>query len=308
MAKEETFVKKYWKTILLFAVFIGLLIFVVYTYRNEPKEKSKIIFQTDKSKITSVKLISSKEFEIKKLQKGYGLFIPEEVPAIQNRLLDIVNAASKVEYDTIIVQKAVNYNEFGLGQPNTVVVINVGNGSRKVLYIGDKTPTEDGYYAKQEGQSTIYKISLSTGEKFTQPIDNLIDKKIFIFDKEKIDKIVLNYNNFSKIFIKENGVWENGNKQLKQEKANELLDRLSNIEVEGLVSKDQYVKGNRKPYVELVIYEANNEVLNISLIKVNEKYNVIKKGVQVQYYVEEYTFDKIKNDMLRVYQEAIEQT
>lgn len=300
--------KKFWPTIAVSVIFIALLAYVVFT-NNKPQEQKKIqiLFETDKP-ISSIELISDTKVELRKQNDNYILLVPEEVPSVRSKIQEVFDKAKKIEYDTLISQNETNLTQYGLDTPASTVAINVSDGIKKILHIGDKTPTQDGYYVKADDTNTIYKVDAFTVEKFNQKADVFIDKNIYgSFDENKVSKVIIEYANKKWALEKINGEWWYYEKQLKKDRINQLIDETKNISVDGLAPKDQYVSENTTPSAKITAYEADNETLEISLIKFDENtYNIIKQGVEVQYIMSSDSFEKVKNDLVKTFELSIQ--
>lgn len=301
--------RKYWLTIILFILFVTLLIYVIYTSKNKQdnQNQSQVLFNLDKTKISSIILDSASHMEFKKSGDKYQLFIPEKVPTIQSKVEQLFDAASKVEYVLLISQNETNFEQFGLINPQATVGININDGSKKTLIIGKQTPSQDGYYSKEEGTNNVYKLDWTFTNQFMLGSDEFIDRNTFAsFDKDKVDKVELFIDNLPKIFEKKDNSWWYDGKQLDMAKANQLMDKLRDITVDGISSKDQYVGTNESPNVKIIIYQGDVEVFNAWFVKKTElSYNIIKTGEEVQFYMSEDSFEMIKNSMISTFNESI---
>lgn len=303
--------KKYWLTVASIVIFAALLVYVIYVYKFKTVEQKnpQVIFQTDISKISSVVLTSKgSTMELKKVNGKYVIHIPEEVPSIQNKVLGIFQAASKIDYQEIISQKENNLAQYGFENPEAIVKINTTGGLTRTFQVGIQAPSGDGFYFKEEGQNIVYKVGSELAGQFTQGINDIANKDIFAeFDKNTADKIIVSFNEQTKTFEKKNGSWWVDGKQMKQDKTNQLMDQFKDVSVDGVSSKDKYINTSIPPILKIVVYENGIEYMNTLVIKRDENtFTVIKEGMAgVQYYVSSETYQKMRDNLVRVFQEAI---
>ena len=307
--------KRYWPTIAIVVTFAILLGYVIYIYKfkSTEQESPQVIFQTNDSKITSIALTSKGltmeliRTEGQKTNGKYLIYIPEEVPAVQSKVQSIFKAASKIEYQEIISQDESNHTQYGFENPEAKFRINTLDGVTKTFQVGTKTPSEDSYYFKEEGRDIIYRVEAEVAEQFTQGINDIAEKNLIAgFDKNNVDRIVIDFDTQSKIFEKRNGTWWVDGRQMKIDKANQLMDQFRDSGVDGISDKDNYVSANALPLLKVVVYKGEVEVLSVVLInRDDDTFNAIKQGIGVQYLVTGETYQKLRDNLVRIFQEAI---
>lgn len=293
--------KKYLKTIILSVMFIGLLIFVIFSYsKSTKKDEAKVLFETNKTDISSV-IFNKVEFKM--INDSYAMFIPEEVPADSNVIQEFVNRCSKIEYMSIISKDGQNLSEFGLENPSKLITINKNNGNKFSFSIGDKTPSEDGYYIKDD-KNQVYKISSDLGSTFEKTQDDFINKSITKFDMDKTDKIVYVINNAEYVLARVNNVWQINNIPLDKNISTQLIDKIQTITVDGLLPKENYVVPPNYDF-KAFVYSGGTELLNIMAVKINDnQYLITKLGINAQYYITSEHFETIKTDILNLFGQA----
>lgn len=285
--------KKYWGIIVLSVIFLALLAYVVYAFKFDTKNVSnKVLFETDILNISSVSIDSPISYEVKKTAYGYGLFVPENIPAKNEILEDIVKTCSKIEYESIIEENSKNLGQFGLENPTAVLNIKTVSDSQKVIYFGKKTPVNDGVYVKFDKENTVYKINDIVSNKLTQNVNDIIDKNLLQFNKEIIDRVVLFSNGQNIEFVKEDNLWFYQEVVIDQDLVNQLFDKLQSIEVGGIINKNEYITELSNPEIQFSMFASDKEELAIDMHLINDRYIVIKDGIPLQYY---YSVDDMKN-------------
>ncbi|MDP4267648.1 MAG: DUF4340 domain-containing protein [Bacteroidota bacterium] len=304
--------RKYWPTILIFILFISLLGYVIYTWGYKPSSPSNTqkIFDISQDQVSSVEVKTPEsKYEVKKEDKHYSLFIPEEVGSYESYLEGIVTGATGISYQMIISENEQNLAQFGLDNPSNIVTINLKDGSKKVLQIGKGTPTQDGFYVKEEGKNIIYKVDASTAGTLQKNINDIINKNVLaIFNTTDSNKIVLTVNGQAKTFDKKNNNWFVDGKQLNADKITQLTDTIKKLEVDGMSNKADYVDANSTPFIRLQVYQDASEFMDLSLIERDSSaYNVVMKNFPVQYYISKDNFNTKKDDLIKIYNEAMSQ-
>lgn len=300
--------KKYWPTILIFILFISLLGYVIFTWgnKNSKQENTKKIFEIPQDQISSIEVVSTSKFEIKKINNYYSLLMPEEIPAYESYGKDLFAQASKIEYTDIISQNEADLSPYGLNDPLVAATIKLKDGSQKVIQIGNDTPIGESVYLKEGGQNTVYKVSLSSIDQFQESIDNIINKNVLNgFKPDDSNKVILIIDGQAKTFDKKDGKWFTDGKELSNDKVGQLKETLSSIEVDGLADKNVYVDASAKPFIKLQAYKDSVEIFNLSMVEKDiDAYHIILKGLSTQYYINKETFEPIKEQLIKTYDEA----
>lgn len=293
--------RKYIPTIIFFVIFVGLLIFVLFNYKDKTNtNKSQVLFQANRADITSVEYTTNTKMEFKNINNVFGLFVPQEVPSEISKIDEFVNKCLKIEYQSLISQNESNLSQYGLDNPLKTIKINKKDSSFS-FSIGDKTPTSDGYYIK-DSKNNVYKISSELGGSFEQEVNYFINKKVVNLNKDTLDKIVVNYDG-EKVLEKANGSWKYGDIVLNQNMTNQLFDQANSILIDGLLPEERYFDTTMPDY-KVAAYQGDKTALEIAVKILDEGYAVAKSGVQVQYYMSKETFGQVISDTNGVFQGA----
>jgi hypothetical protein len=59
LVKKEALMRKYIPTIIFSIIFVGLLLFVIFNYKDKSANKSQILFEANRAQITSIEYISN---------------------------------------------------------------------------------------------------------------------------------------------------------------------------------------------------------------------------------------------------------
>jgi hypothetical protein len=307
MAKKETSMKKYLGLILglIFVLMLGFTIY--YSSKISSKKDEKIIFQTEKNNIEAIDINSESLFKVERDNGKYKLITTKEIPYMQNAVEGLFESASKIEYSSIVEENAKDIAQFGLSEPKAQVKLRLKDNSYKTFNIGKQTPTQDGYYFKEDSKPTIYKVSDSSVGPFMQNANELAEKKIFNdLNKDNVTSTVFTYQNPQEVFENKNGQWFYGNKQLDQEKLNYLYNEIKGVTADKIAAEGQLVNENAEPFIEISFQLKDGSTQNTSLIRKDEEnYNIVKQGSNVQYVMSAASFDSYKNSITSAYNELI---
>jgi flagellar basal body-associated protein FliL len=139
--------------------------------------RDRTVFDFDASQVQTLTLVSEEKGEMAiAAQEGGGWQItkPEVAPAEKEAVDDIVSEISKLEADDFAEQKEETTDplkEYKLDKPQSKVVVDLTDGTARVLLIGD----ESGYrrYAKREDKDIVFLVSKSKIDRIFKDIEEL---------------------------------------------------------------------------------------------------------------------------------------
>lgn len=89
-----------------------------------------------------------------------------------SQLSSMMSYAAALTADSAL-EEVKELSEYGLDQPSLQVDIAYKDGSKSVLYYGDKAPTGGGYYARMEGDERVFLISSGSYSAFNKSLNSL---------------------------------------------------------------------------------------------------------------------------------------
>ena len=90
----------------------------------------------------------------------------------------------------IVEENAGDLSQYGFGGPNAARISGAfSDGAVVTLEIGDKNPTNDGYYVRKENERTIYLGSSYSSEKILLKKAELADLKLFALEENDVSRI-----------------------------------------------------------------------------------------------------------------------
>ena len=116
---------------------------------------------------------------------------PKPLPADQDSVSSIVSSLSALNADKVIENKAADLKPYGLDKPALDIQIKQKNGKTAELLVGDDTPTGSGAYAKLAGDPRVVTVASFVKTSLDKKPDDLRDKRLMLFDQDKITRVDL---------------------------------------------------------------------------------------------------------------------
>lgn len=204
---------------LLTASFLLLVLSVVIWWSNKKAATA------DKTSVetTTVKLLNLPEdqiqnVEIKKRtgetinlhQNGPQWQITEPKPfrADPDVVSSMLSTLSSLSSDRTIEEKAAALDQYGLNQPTIELIITDKNKKTTRLLIGDDTPAGTAVYAAIAGDARIFALSSYKKNTFDKSPNDLRDKRLLIFESDKVSSIELTAKKQTIAFGRNKDQWQ----------------------------------------------------------------------------------------------------
>ena len=183
--------------VVLLAVLGGLL---YWSNKKKKAEENKPltdiikIFSFDSGDIRKVE-IKRKDGELVALEKNkdgqWAIVAPKPYRADQDAISSLVSTLATLNADKIVEEKPVNLADFGLADPALQVTLTLKDGKTAKLLVGDETPTGSGSFVRAEGDPKVYTIAQYNRTSFDKKLNDLRDKRLLVFDSDKITRVEL---------------------------------------------------------------------------------------------------------------------
>lgn len=216
---------------------------------------------------------------------------------------------------TEVEKDAKDIEKYGLKKPIITVKI-VGDGSDKILLIGDKTSDGSNYYGSEKDKSNVYFISASTVDSLTVKQSAYRDKTITAIDATTLSSIKISQSGGSSIEIAKNANQSDQETQNSinswivtgayskpiggdDQKISAVTAAIANLKASDIVEdnpKDLGVYGLDKPTLELILKDSKN-ILHLFIGKNKDDNTVYFKTSDVNTI---YTMDKTVVDTFRL--------
>src|SRR3954451_11505580 len=188
------------KGLLIAVVLLAVLGGVVFW--SNKQEANKAAKGTDAStKILTIPDDQFQEIHIKKVtgevehltREGgkWRLTEPKPLPADQDAVASMVTTLSSLSLDKVIDEKPDDLKAYGLTDPTLTVQVKRKDGKTDELLIGNDTPTGSGAYAKLANDPRVFTVATFTKTGLDKRPDDLRDKRLLMFDQDKLTRVDL---------------------------------------------------------------------------------------------------------------------
>lgn len=158
-----------------------------------PTEAPPKILALSEADVTKVDLKKKggDETVLERVGGKWQMTAPKAYPADQDASNQLVTAASSVNGDRVVEDKASNLSAYGLNSPSIEVDITSKGGKVSKLKIGDDTPTNSGSYAMLEGDPRVFTVASYVKTGIDKSANDLRDKRLLSFDQDKLSRVEL---------------------------------------------------------------------------------------------------------------------
>lgn len=161
---------------------------------NKPLTDTIKIFSFDSGDIRKVE-IKRKDGELVVLEKNkdgqWAIVAPKPYRADQDVVSSLVSTLATLNADKTVDEKPANLADFGLLDPSLQVTLTLKDGKTAKLLVGDETPTGSGSFVRAEGDPKVYTIAQYNRTSFDKKLNELRDKRLLVFDSDKITRVEL---------------------------------------------------------------------------------------------------------------------
>lgn len=177
---------------------------------DTPTPAQPKILALNSGDITGVRLVkaATPPIALKKVGDKWQLVEPVTMSADQDVANGIVNAAAALNGERIIDEKPTDLKEYGLVNPPLEIDVTMKDGKTHKVYLGSDNPINTGTYGKVEGDPKLYTISSYTKASFDKSLNDLRDRRMMTFDKDKVTTVSLTAKGPSVEFARANNEWQ----------------------------------------------------------------------------------------------------
>ncbi len=127
---------------------------------------------------------------------------------------------------------------FGLDAPKKSFSLKMKNGKTWTLQLGNSNSDNQQLFASRSSESTVFTISQEVARKLFRSLHDLRDKKLFAFDSDKVNKVLIQAPNRLFELKKQGGDWslEKPEKIKTQHIGQDLIWTLDSLEFESIIS------------------------------------------------------------------------
>ncbi len=128
-------------------------------------ETSKVM-DLDSTKISSIEFNNEKgSFTLTKKDNAWTMEPAMEFPLDSAQADSAAASVSSVTADKVIEEAAKDLSIYGLDKPSSSVKVTLTDGTSKEIELGSSSPTNEGVYVKNKGESKVYLIGSYTSDQ-----------------------------------------------------------------------------------------------------------------------------------------------
>jgi hypothetical protein len=204
---------------LLTASFLLLVLTGVLWWSNKRAAKAdKEPVESTTTKLVSIPEDQFREIEIKHLagetvhlqrnDSKWQITIPKSLPADADAVSSMLSTLSSLSSDRTVEDKVASLDQYGLAQPAIELDIIDKNEKTSRLLIGDNTPAGTAVYAAIGGDSRVFALSSHKKSSLDKSTDDLRDKRLLIFDSDRVSSIELTTKKQTIAFGRSKDEWQ----------------------------------------------------------------------------------------------------
>ena len=128
---------------------------------------------------------------VKKTGGEWKITAPRQLPADSAAVMAVVGGVTNLNSERLVDENANDLAAYGLEPAVTTVTFTQTDGKTRVLRIGDASPTGTSVYAFADGSKKLYTMASTLKQTFSKSVGDLRDKRLLIFDQEKLSRVEL---------------------------------------------------------------------------------------------------------------------
>jgi hypothetical protein len=153
----------------------------------------KTLFEFEEKDATEIKIQSEKEtVQAIRLKKDQWVIkSPKETPADMATIRSLLFDLKEAKLTEFIKLYSEAPEAFGLDKPKRTFSLKIGDGNFIDIQFGNTNLNGDQVFAKRSGESAVFSVSKESTLKLFRSFHELRNKKLFKFETEDINKIVI---------------------------------------------------------------------------------------------------------------------
>ena len=120
----------------------------------------------------------------------------------------MLSSLSSLSSDRTVEEKAAGLDQYGLSQPTFELYVTDRKKKTSKLLIGDDTPAGTAVYAAIAGDPRVFAISSYKKNSFDKSENDLRDKRLLIFDSDKVSSVELSAKKQTVAFARSKDEWQ----------------------------------------------------------------------------------------------------
>lgn len=186
------------KVLIYFAVLVvlaGYVYLVEIRHKKEQEAKkaeAERIAKIEKDKIVEVdfRVKNGPRIVVRKMNDTWVLTEPVKVKADKKVVQSVLNAFADAQFEKVIKDKDVAWQEYGLDQPDFTITALTSDDS-VTLFFGEQNPAKTSYYLREKGGQRLLLVADTLRNALNKSVLELRDKTVFTIAPSDVDRIVV---------------------------------------------------------------------------------------------------------------------
>lgn len=189
--------------VLMILLLIGSIVFFIYKKNTKPAETEdtlidvlyvdnntvkSITTQSSNADFKTVKITASQNTDGSLLYAYEGDDLDDTLSYSQEDMSSYVALLSSYSCEALISSEG-NFAEYGLDNPVYTITLETFDGSKSVVYLGNKTPDSSYCYMRVDGSNDVYTVAVAKMIKAEYQGIDLLESQILDVDYSKIDTV-----------------------------------------------------------------------------------------------------------------------
>jgi hypothetical protein len=226
----------------------------------------KTLFEFEEKNATEINIQSNKKTVIaQKLDKdNWVINSPKETPADMTTIRSLLFDLKEAKITEFIKISTGALEAFGLDKPKRSFSLKLNDEKSIDVQFGNTNRNMDQVFAKRVGESTVFSVSNETTQKLFRSFHELRNKKLFRFEAEDINKIVIETKLTLFEMQKSGSTWsllKPEKMEIKEFLANDLLWAMKEMEFESITETSEVPEsiGLAPPSFKVSLWKSKSE-------------------------------------------------
>ncbi|GLI34084.1 DUF4340 domain-containing protein [Desulforhabdus amnigena] len=219
---------------------------VVKKKEKEAGEKeARKIFHIQPADVHSLEIDAKGRPSVKLTKEGqWKILEPVQTDVDGLAVESLLETIAGLERERKVAEKPEDLKPYGLEEPFLKVRFKTGEHWSEI-WLGDKNPSQDGYYARVDGQPDLFLVSEQNGGELNKSANDLRKKNLFAFKPEDVLKVRVTWNDGNSIYVERESdgrSWTDPDRKdlrIKPGKVQNMLDQISWLRAEDFLENER---------------------------------------------------------------------
>ena len=150
-------------------------------HAQEEPELPRIIERDEDVRVVALHIDNGYDIRLARDEESLEWYSTDHIGLRLNQITVLTIAFSVLNlpyHDYIPPEQITDLNVFGLGEGASRVTADYTDGTREVLYVGNRTPDGRFHYARLDGDDTVYLIDVRAGRRMFYSYNNMLNRDL----------------------------------------------------------------------------------------------------------------------------------